>query len=39
MSDAGRVPRAVLDTDIIFSRVLHDLFGRLALRLRLFDLL
>jgi len=29
----------VLDTDIIFSRVLHDLFGRLALRLRLFDLL
>jgi predicted nucleic acid-binding protein len=33
------VPRAVLDTDIIFSRVLHDLFGRLALRLRLFDLL
>jgi predicted nucleic acid-binding protein len=39
LSDAGRVPRAVLDTDILFSRVLHDLFGRLALRLRLFDLL
>ncbi|HYI98732.1 MAG TPA: PIN domain-containing protein [Thermoleophilaceae bacterium] len=29
----------MLDTDILFSRVLHDLFGRLALRLRLFDLL
>lgn len=39
LSDAGRVPRAVLDTDILFSRVLHDLFGRLALRLELFDLL
>lgn len=39
LSDPGRVPRAVLDTDILFSRVLHDLFGRLALRLRLFDLL
>lgn len=39
LSDAGRVLRAVLDTDILFSRVLHDLFGRLALRLELFDLL
>jgi len=29
----------VLDADIIFSRVLHDLFGRLALSLELFDLL
>lgn len=29
----------MLDTDVIFSRVLHDLFGRLALRLRLIDLL
>lgn len=29
----------MLDTDILFSRVLHDLFGRLSLRLRLFDLL
>jgi predicted nucleic acid-binding protein len=29
----------VLDTDIIFSRVLHDLFGRLALLPRRFDLL
>lgn len=39
MSEAGRVPRAVLDTDILFSRVLHDVFGRLALQLRRFDLL
>ena len=39
LSKTRRVPRAVLDTDILFSRVLHDLFGRLALRLRLFDLL
>jgi len=39
LSDSARVPRAVLDTDVIFSRVLHDLFGRLARRLRLFDLL
>jgi predicted nucleic acid-binding protein len=39
LSDARRVPRAVLDTDIVFSRVLHDLFGRLGLHLRLFDLL
>jgi predicted nucleic acid-binding protein len=29
----------VLDTDILFSRVLHDLFGRLALQLRRFGLL
>lgn len=29
----------MLDTDVIFSRVLHDLFGRLARRLRLLDLL
>jgi predicted nucleic acid-binding protein len=39
LSDAGRVSRAVLDADIVFSRVLHDLFGRLALSLDLFDLL
>lgn len=39
MSEARRVPRAVLDTDILFSRVLHDLFGRLARRSRLFNLL
>lgn len=37
MSDTSR-PRAVLDTDIIYSRVLHDLMGRAARRLRLFDL-
>ena len=39
LSKTRRVPRAVLDTDILFSRFMHDLFGRLALRLRLFDLL
>jgi predicted nucleic acid-binding protein len=33
------IPRAVLDTDIIFSRVLHELFGRLAAEARLMDLL
>lgn len=33
------IPRAVLDTDIIFSRVLHELFGRLAAEARLLDLL
>lgn len=32
-------PRAVLDADIIYSRVLHDLMGRVARRLRLLDLL
>jgi hypothetical protein len=31
-------PRAVLDVDIIYSRVLHDLMGRIARRLRLLDL-
>lgn len=31
-------PRAVLDVDIIYSRVLHDLMGRVARRLRLLDL-
>jgi hypothetical protein len=30
--------RAVLDADIIFSRVLHELLGRLAVGPRLFDL-
>jgi predicted nucleic acid-binding protein len=39
LSDTERVSRAVLDADILFSRVLHDLFGRLALSLELFDLL
>lgn len=31
-------PRAVLDADIVFSRVLHELMGRLATGARLFDL-
>ena len=31
-------PRAVLDADIIYSRVLHDLMGRVADDLRLLDL-
>lgn len=31
-------PRAVLDADIIYSRVLHELMGRVAKRLRLLDL-
>jgi predicted nucleic acid-binding protein len=31
-------PRAVLDVDILYSRVLHDLMGRVARRLRLLDL-
>jgi predicted nucleic acid-binding protein len=39
LSDTERVSRAVLDADILFSRVLHDLFGRLAFSLELFDLL
>ncbi len=30
-----RPPRAVLDTDVIFSRVLHELLGRIASELRL----
>ena len=33
-----RRPRAVLDADIIFSRVLHELMGRIAAELRLLDL-
>lgn len=39
MSQAARLPRAVLDADIIFSRVLHELMGRLAAGARLFDLI
>ena len=39
MSQATRLPHAVLDADIIFSRVLHELMGRAADDLRLFDLL
>lgn len=38
MSEACSPPRAVLDVDVIYSRVLHDLMGRIAGRLRLFDL-
>lgn len=33
------IPRAVLDADIVFSRVLHELMGRLAVGARLFDLI
>lgn len=33
------LPRAVLDADIIYSRVLHELMGRLATEVRLFDLI
>jgi hypothetical protein len=37
VSHAGP-PHAVLDSDIIFSRVLHELMGRVAQRLGLLDL-
>lgn len=33
------VPRAVLDTNVIYSRVLHELIGRVAREARLFDLI
>lgn len=36
--EEGRPLRAVLDSDIIFSRVLHELLGRLAYDLDYFDL-
>lgn len=39
MSDAPRPPRAVLDTDVIYSRVLHELIGRLAYQERLLTLI
>jgi predicted nucleic acid-binding protein len=39
LSDSVAPPRAVLDSDVIFSRVLHDLFGRLATGPRLFTLI
>jgi predicted nucleic acid-binding protein len=38
LSERGRPPRAVIDTDIIYSRVLHELMGRVADDLRLLDL-
>ena len=34
-----RLPRAVLDSDIIFSRVLYELFGRVSAEARLLDLI
>jgi predicted nucleic acid-binding protein len=37
VSDSHR-PRAVLDADIIYSRVLHELIGRAAAELRLLDI-
>lgn len=33
------IPRAVLDTNVIFSRVLHELFGRLAREARRFHVI
>jgi hypothetical protein len=33
------LPRAILDSDVIFSRVLHELFGRVAAKARLLDLI
>lgn len=40
MSSGGApLPRAVLDSDIIYSRVLHELMGRVAADARLLDLI
>jgi hypothetical protein len=39
LSERERPPRAVLDTDVIFSRVLYELLGRLALQQRLLTLI
>lgn len=39
MSRREAPARAIVDTDIIFSRVLHELIGRIATQLRLLDLL
>ncbi len=39
MSDDARPPRAVLETDIIYSRVLHELIGRIAYQERLLTLI
>lgn len=33
----ARIPRVVLDTNVIYSRVLHELFGRLAREARILD--
>jgi predicted nucleic acid-binding protein len=38
LSERERPPLAVLDTDVIFSRVLYELLGRLALQQRLLTL-
>jgi predicted nucleic acid-binding protein len=38
VSHAEPPPRAVIDADIIYSRVLHDLMGRAARRLELLEL-
>ena len=37
LSDA--IPRAVIDSNVIFSRVLHELLGRVGASLRLLDLI
>jgi predicted nucleic acid-binding protein len=39
LSERERPPRAVLDADVIFSRVLYELLGRLALQQRLLTLI
>jgi hypothetical protein len=39
LSDEAKPPRAVLDTDVIYSRVLHELIGRLAYQERLLTLI
>jgi hypothetical protein len=39
VTSSGPPPRAVLDTDVLFSRVLHELLGRVASELRLLTLL
>jgi hypothetical protein len=39
LSEPERPPRAVLDADVIFSRVLYELLGRLALQQRLLTLI
>jgi PIN domain len=38
LSESTTPRRTVLDSDVIFARVLHDLFGRLAIGERLFTL-
>lgn len=39
LSEPTGLPRAVLDSDVIYSRVLHDLFGRLGTDPRLITLI